>query len=165
MVTLVVPLLLTVAPLAPNVSPAQSPALTAFEERMRFKAMVLALEKQFRLDPDYAAMSVSKDGLLVKVHFKGNARERLARYTRDPRILPVSVPLSVSELNKLQTSMVDWMMRRGISLKEIGVNPHKGELYVTTLEPGRLLAAAHDDRVEMRHIKIYRVMAPRPESL
>ncbi|MEO6580902.1 MAG: hypothetical protein ABIN83_07090, partial [Sphingomicrobium sp.] len=127
-------------------------------ERFEFKKIVLKLERRLRLDPHYAAMSVSMDGMLVKIYFKGNAAQQLANYTMDPRFSPVSVALSAGELEALQAHTLAWLRSRSIKFKQIDSDPHKSEVYIMTWEPRRLLRAARKDGIDMQHIKVGRVM-------
>jgi hypothetical protein len=116
-----------------------------------------AVELQSRIysDPAFAGLAIRHgERPTVAVYLKGNARAVLARYTRDPRFIPVRVALSRVELEAHQQRVMDRLDALGIVWQSTATDVPTNKVVVTTIMTDRLAAAARAGRIDLRRARV-----------
>lgn len=121
----------------------------------QFEVEVFEIMKRAQLDPDYATVDLDKYRTHATFYFKGDAKARLAKYTLDPRIDAVSVPLNASELGKISSDFMTWVNRHGFEWEHAGADPKTGRLQLGSRNPAPIIAAAEAEGINLDRIIIY----------
>jgi hypothetical protein len=121
----------------------------------QFEVEVFEIMKRAQLDQDYATVDLDNYNPHATFYFKGDAKARLARYTLDPRIDAVSVPLSAAELGKVSSDFMTWVNRRGFAWEHAGADPKTGTVRLGSRNPAPILAAAKAEGISLDRIAIY----------
>jgi len=129
----------------------------AVEERpyFQFEVEVFEIMKRAQLDPAYASVDLDQYQSHATFYFKGDAKELLAKYTLDPRIEAVSVPLSATELSRISSDFMVWVNRHGFAWEHAWADPKQGTVSLGSRDPAPILAAAKAENVNLDRITIY----------
>jgi len=149
---LAVPLLVFAKVPAPKMHYERAPSeMTYFQ----FEVEVFEIMKRAQLDPAYATADLAKYDSRATFYFKGDAKAALAKYTLDPRIEAVSVPLSAAELGKISSDFMTWVNRHGFEWEHAGAEPKTGRVHLGSRNPAPILAAAKAEGISLDRITIY----------
>lgn len=120
----------------------------------QFEVQVFELMKRAQTDPNYALVDLDNYGARATFYFKGDAKAHLARYTSDPRISAVSVPLSATELAAVSEPFIRWVRSRGFEWDWADADPKRGLVSIGTPQPYLVRAMAEQDGIDLTHIRI-----------
>lgn len=121
----------------------------------QFEVEVFEIMKRAQLDPAYATVDLDQYQAHATFYFKGDAKALLAKYTMDPRIDAVSVPLSAAELGKVSSDFMTWVNRRGFDWEHAGADPKTGMMALGSRNPAAILAAAKAEGISLDRISVY----------
>lgn len=149
---LAAPLLVLARVPAPKMQYERAPSeMPAFQ----FEVEVFEIMKRAQLDPDYATVDLDNYDSHATFYFKGDAKARLAKYTLDPRIDGVSVPLSAAELGMISSDFMSWVNRHGFEWEHAWAEPKTGTVSLGSRNPAPILAAAKVEGISLDRITIY----------
>lgn len=118
-----------------------------------FRTVVFGLMQRVQADPDYAL--IEHDGeFRATAYFKGDARAKLATYTRDPRIRAVSVPLSGRELAAISEPFIRWVRKNGFEWTWADADPRQSLVRIATKQPYLVEKMARDAGFDLTRIRI-----------
>lgn len=152
---MLIPLLLAAAQILPPLKPAAPgmPAEMVAPDELEFRTTLFEVMNRAQVDPSYAASERTgeRSGTF---YFKGDAKAHLARFTSDPRITAVSVPLSAAELGTISHTFMLWVRRRGFEWEQAWADPQAGLVHISTKQPYLLEKMAKDEGIDMTHIRV-----------
>ena len=149
---LAAPLLVLTKVPAPKMQYERAPSEMPY---FQFEVEVFEIMRRAQLDPAYATVDLDKYDSHATFYFKGDAKALLAKYTLDPRIDAVSVPLSASELGKISSDFMTWVNRHGFEWEHAGADPKTGRVALGSRNPAPILAAAKGEGISLDRISIY----------
>lgn len=149
---LAAPLLVLAKVPAPKMQYERAPSEMPY---FQFEVEVFEIMKRAQLDPAYATVDLDKYDTHATFYFKGDARALLAKYTLDPRIDAVSVPLTATELGKISSDFMSWVNRHRFAWEHAWADPKKGTVSLGSRDPAPILAAAKAEGINLDRINIY----------
>lgn len=120
----------------------------------QYKRDVRALLARVQTDPDYAGVKADANAMTATIYFKGDAARALARYTSDPRISSLSVPVSLRELTEISQRFMTWLTANGFRGTVQGIDARESRVGISVYDPDKVIAAAKKAGLDLTYLQI-----------